>query len=82
MPRSRLSNILWASNCRQVPTSTRWWGNNDPGCRHTASWLNAGWEAQDLNLSAKRVTFRRIKVTLGYPTVEKVVFTMPKYPRG
>jgi CBS domain-containing protein len=36
-----------------------WWAN-DPGKPHAALWLNAGWRAQYINMTERRLTFIRI----------------------
>ena len=46
-----------------LPLSARsyqaWWGNNLIHGRHSAAWLSAGWETEQLDLGGERVTFRR-----------------------
>lgn len=46
-----------------LPDSARqhsaWWSNNRQGSRHSAAWLDAGWRAEELSLTARRVVFRR-----------------------
>lgn len=36
-----------------------WWSNNATGHSHARSWLSAGWRTQDVDLSSRKVTFRR-----------------------
>ncbi|MFG6082161.1 hypothetical protein ACEUZ9_002804 [Paracoccus litorisediminis] len=50
---------------RALPPSARqysaWWGNNDQGGkRHSASWLQAGFRAEDLSLEMEEVSFTRV----------------------
>ena len=40
--------------------STRAWWANDPEKPHAALWLDAGWRAQYVNMTARRLTFMRI----------------------
>lgn len=46
-----------------LPDSARqhsaWWSNNRQGSRHSSAWLDAGWRAEELSLTARRVVFRR-----------------------
>lgn len=47
----------------RLPKSARkypaWWSNTTKGHSYAAAWLEAGWETENLNLTAERVTFRR-----------------------
>jgi hypothetical protein len=36
-----------------------WWSNNATGHSHARAWLNAGWRTQDVDISGRKVTFRR-----------------------
>ncbi|MFM6932547.1 MAG: hypothetical protein ACKOUT_09930 [Novosphingobium sp.] len=36
-----------------------WWANQDPGHSQTRGWRDAGWETGSIDLSAKKVQFRR-----------------------
>lgn len=49
---------------RKLPASAHnhraWWGNQVGTHSHARSWLEAGWRIDDANLTARRVTFRRV----------------------
>jgi hypothetical protein len=36
-----------------------WWSNNVTGHSHSRTWLAAGWRTQEVDLGARKVTFRR-----------------------
>jgi hypothetical protein len=36
-----------------------WWSNSPTGHSHSRAWLAAGWRTQDVDLGARKVTFRR-----------------------
>ena len=46
-----------------LPPSARtrrgWWSNRSKGSPQAAAWMGANYHAEDLNLSAERVTFRK-----------------------
>jgi hypothetical protein len=68
---SNLADDQWSASFSQIesilgfslPQSSRehpaWWSNALKGHSHAAGWLDAGWETENLNLTAERVTFRR-----------------------
>lgn len=37
-----------------------WWSNNPTGHSHARSWTEAGWMTEDVNISGRTVTFRKI----------------------
>ena len=37
-----------------------WWSNNATGHSHAKAWLEAGWRKQELDLDARKVTFKRL----------------------
>lgn len=47
-----------------LPLSARrynaWWANDETYGRHSAAWLAAGWETEQLDLAGESVTFRRM----------------------
>lgn len=46
-----------------LPSSARthraWWGNRNQGSPQAAAWIGAGYHAENLDLDAERVTFRK-----------------------
>jgi len=58
---STLEQILGWELPRSARLHAAWWANDPSQSRHARSWLDAGWETGNINLSAERITFRRIK---------------------
>lgn len=52
-----------------LPASARnypaWWANEKGGSAQRASWTTAGWQTENLNLTAGRVDFRRVRNNIG-----------------
>lgn len=50
---------------RKLPASARnhraWWSNATQGHSHARGWLDAGWEVDEVNLTAERVAFRKVR---------------------
>jgi hypothetical protein len=45
---------------QSAKTYRQWWENQEsPGGRQCRSWLDAGWEVKEANLTAEFVVFRR-----------------------
>lgn len=49
---------------RMLPPSAHnhraWWGNHVGAHSHARSWLEAGWEVEEVNLAGARVVFRKV----------------------
>jgi hypothetical protein len=49
----------------KLPASARehraWWSNNASNSVMTKAWLSAGWQTADVDMSAERLVFRRIR---------------------
>jgi len=41
-----------------------WWSNNPTGHSHARSWVEAGWKTEDVNMSARRLVFRRLDAVI------------------
>lgn len=37
-----------------------WWANNAEGHSHCRAWLNAGWKTEQVDVTGRKVTFRKI----------------------
>jgi DNA-binding transcriptional regulator YiaG len=50
-----------------LPASARsqraWWSNRSTGAVQAAAWLRAGYQAAEVDLAARRITFRKIQHT-------------------
>jgi hypothetical protein len=50
---------------RKLPASAHnhraWWGNSTQGHSHARGWLDAGWEVDEVNLTAERAVFRKVR---------------------
>jgi len=61
LPFDALEGILG----RKLPASARnhraWWSNSTQGHSHARGWLDAGWEVDEVNLTAARVVFRKVR---------------------
>jgi hypothetical protein len=47
-----------------------WWANNPEGHSHCRAWHDAGWKTENLNITRRTVTFRRVRKPAG-PTAAK-----------
>jgi hypothetical protein len=56
---SEIEEVLGFSLPLSARSYQAWWGNNLTYGRHSAAWLLAGWETEQLDLAGERVTFRR-----------------------
>lgn len=56
---STIESILGFPLPRSARKHAAWWSNTAKGHSHATEWLEAGWETENLNLTAERVTFRR-----------------------
>ncbi|PJI42160.1 hypothetical protein [Ferrovibrio sp.] len=56
---SKIESILGFSLPQSARKHAAWWGNAAEGHSHAEAWLEAGWETENLNLTAERVAFRR-----------------------
>jgi hypothetical protein len=55
----QIERVLGFKLPRSAYRHEAWWSNNLAGHSHARAWLSAGWRTQDLDLSARKVTFRR-----------------------
>lgn len=50
---------------RKLPASAHnhraWWGNHVGTHSHARAWLESGWEVDEVNLTAERVVFRKVR---------------------
>jgi len=56
---SEIEKILGAALPRSARSYAAWWANDPTPNRHSAAWLTAGWETEEVDLASEAVTFRR-----------------------
>ncbi len=56
---SEVERVLGFPLPRSAHDYSAWWANQDPGHSQTRGWRDAGWETSQVDLSAKKVRFRR-----------------------
>lgn len=60
---SDIENILGFSLPKSARTYPAWWANDATQSRHSTIWVDAGWQTAELNLTAERVVFRRVRTS-------------------
>ena len=59
----RILGFKLPDSAREYPA---WWANQLTGQRvQCRSWMNAGWQANDLDLDGEKITFHRVDGSLG-----------------
>lgn len=56
---SDVESVLGFSLPRSAHQYPAWWANQEPGHSQTRGWRDAGWETGRVDLSAKKVRFKR-----------------------
>lgn len=54
-----IEHILGTALPRSARSYPEWWANDQTPNRHSAAWLEAGWETENVDLASEAVTFRR-----------------------
>jgi hypothetical protein len=63
-----VEKILGAPLPRSAYEHQAWWANNPEGHSHCRAWHDAGWKTENLNITDRTVTFRRVRKS-GAPSV-------------
>ena len=58
---SDIENLIGGTLPKSAYTYPAWWANNPTGHSHARSWIEAGWETEDINITAQTLTFRRVE---------------------
>ena len=56
---AEIEKVLGFSLPKSAHNYNAWWANNEQMHSHARAWLVAGWQTFDVNLTGKRVGFRR-----------------------
>jgi len=56
-----VEEILGAPLPRSAYEHQAWWANNPEGHSHCRAWHDAGWKTENLNITGRTVTFRRVR---------------------
>jgi hypothetical protein len=57
---ARIDGLIGSNLPMDAYKDTAWWSNTSKNA-HTKSWLNAGWEVQEINLKEGKVTFKKVR---------------------
>jgi hypothetical protein len=57
---ARIDGLIGTNLPMEAYRDESWWSNS-PSTAHAKSWLNAGWEIQELNLKEGIVTFKKVR---------------------
>jgi hypothetical protein len=58
---ARIDGIIGDNLPLEAYRSEKWW-ENTPSRIHARAWLDAGWEAQEVNLKEGHVVFKRVRI--------------------
>jgi hypothetical protein len=56
---ARIDGLIGSNLPMSAYRDQAWWSNS-PSSAHAKSWLNAGWEVQEVNLKEGYVTFKKV----------------------
>lgn len=54
----RILGFSLPKSAREYPA---WWSNDATGHSHSRAWLEAGWKTEQIDLTQKKVTFRKVQ---------------------
>jgi hypothetical protein len=77
---ARIDGLIGSNLPMDAYKDIAWWSNKSSSI-HAKSWLNAGWEVQELNLKEGHVTFKKVRnVSVKKSKVKKLEITQPFKP--
>jgi hypothetical protein len=56
---SEIEDVLGFKLPKSAYKHEAWWSNNDTGHSHARAWLKFGWRTETVDLTKRKVTFRR-----------------------
>jgi hypothetical protein len=77
---ARIDGLIGSNLPMDAYKDPEWWSNASSSI-HTKSWLNAGWEVQEVNLKEGKVTFKKVRnVAFKKSKQKKLEITQPFTP--
>jgi hypothetical protein len=69
---ARIDGIIGDNLPLEAYENEKWW-ENTPGHMHARAWLDAGWEAHEVNLKEGHVVFKRVRIVQTRRSAKKKV---------
>ncbi len=77
---ARIDGLIGSNLPMDAYKDIAWWSNKSSSI-HTKSWLNAGWEVQEVNLKEGTVTFKKVRnVAVKKSKTKRLEITQPFKP--